>query len=81
MLKLKQVTKGATIAGLEPVGPVQVVTAEHHGPDSHTVYYQSSNSKLRERVIYRNEEAELAASAASRTDSIVMTRVSAVRGF
>lgn len=79
MLKLEQITKGATIAGLEPDGPVQVVTAEHHGPVTLTISYGRSNGELPERLIYCNEEAQLAL-VASRTDSVVMTRAPAARG-
>ena len=59
MLNLEQITKGAAVAGLEPDEAVHVVTVEHHGPDSLTVYYRRSNGELRERLVYRNEEAQL----------------------
>lgn len=79
MLKLEQISKSATTAGLEPDGPVQVVTAEYYRPDSLTVSYRRSNGELRERLIYCDEEAQLAL-VASRTGSVVMSRVPAVRG-
>ena len=66
MLKLEQIQKNAAISGLEPEQVVSIVMAEPVGSDALTVYYKTADGTLRERMLFRTDEANLSLAEAGR---------------
>jgi superfamily II DNA or RNA helicase len=66
VLKLEQILKNAAIAGLEPGQVVRVVTTEPVGDNALTVYYKTADGALRERMLFRSDEARLSLAEAGR---------------
>lgn len=44
MLKLEELTRGTSVTGLDPSGPVSIVAVDHIGTDAATVWYKSSEA-------------------------------------
>jgi superfamily II DNA or RNA helicase len=59
MLKLEQIERNAAVSGIEPGQVVRVVTTEPVGDNSLTVYYKTADGQLRERMLFRADEAQL----------------------
>ena len=59
MLKLEQIQRKMSIAGLEPADSVEIITAEPIGDDALTVVYKLADGSIRERMIFRSDEASL----------------------
>jgi len=59
VLKLEQIHKNAAISGLEPGQVVRIVTTEPVGDNALTVYYKTADGSLRERMLFRTDEAKL----------------------
>ena len=57
MLKLEQIQRKMSIAGLEPADSVEIITAEPIGDDALTVVYKLADGSIRERMIFRSDEA------------------------
>ncbi len=66
MLRLEQIQKDAAISGLEPGQVVRVVTTEPVGDNALTVYYKTADGALRERMLFRTDEAGLSLAEAGR---------------
>ncbi|HCF05834.1 MAG TPA: RNA helicase [Desulfomicrobiaceae bacterium] len=66
MLKLEQIQKNAAISGLEPGQVVRIVTTEPVGDNALTVYYKTADGGLRERMLFRSDEAKLSLAEAGR---------------
>ncbi|OYT73953.1 MAG: RNA helicase, partial [Chloracidobacterium sp. CP2_5A] len=66
MLKLEQIQKSAAISGLEPGQVVRIVTTEPVGDNALTVYYKTADGTLRERMLFRTDEANLSLAEAGR---------------
>lgn len=66
MLKLEHITKNAAVTGVEPGGVVRIVTTEQAGSDSLTVYYKTVDGVVRERMLFRSDEPNLALADAGR---------------
>jgi superfamily II DNA or RNA helicase len=66
MLKLEQLTKNTSVAGIEPDQVVRIVTTEAAGPDSRTVYYKTADGRLLERMLFRADEQNLSLADAGR---------------
>nr|WP_254661877.1 DEAD/DEAH box helicase [Burkholderia sp. CCA53] len=66
MLKLEQIQKNAAISGLEPGQVVRIVTTEPVGDNALTVYYKTADGSLRERMLFRTDEANLSLAEAGR---------------
>lgn len=66
MLKLEQIQKNAAISGLEPGQVVRIVTTESVGDNALTVYYKTADGTLRERMLFRTDEANLSLAEAGR---------------
>jgi superfamily II DNA or RNA helicase len=58
-LRLEDIKKDASIAGIEPGQVVRVVTTEPVGENALTVYYKTPDGRLLERMIFRTDEASL----------------------
>jgi superfamily II DNA or RNA helicase len=65
MLKLEDIQKDNLIEGIEPGAVIRVVTTEPAG-DAVTVYYKTSDGRLLERMLFRDDEAKLALATAGR---------------
>ncbi|TSE24783.1 hypothetical protein [Tepidimonas aquatica] len=60
MLKLEQIQKkSADLSGVEPGQVVRIVGTEPASSDSLTVYYKTADGTLRERMLFRTDEANL----------------------
>lgn len=66
MLKLEQIQKNAAISGLEPGQVVRIVTTEPVGYNALTVYYKTADGTLRERMLFRTDEANLSLAESGR---------------
>ena len=66
MLKLEQIQKNAAISGLEPGQVVRIVTTEPVGDNALTVYYKTADGSLRERMLFRTDEANLSLAESGR---------------
>jgi SNF2 family DNA or RNA helicase len=66
VLKLEQITRNAVITGLTPGQVARVVTTEPAGNDALTVYYKTADGTLRERMLFRSDEAQLSLAEAGR---------------
>ena len=66
MLRLEEIKNNAAISGIEPGLVVRIVTTEPVGTDSLTVYYKTPDGKLRERMLFRADEAALSIAEAGR---------------
>jgi superfamily II DNA or RNA helicase len=66
VLKLEQIQKNAAISGLEPGQVVRIVTTEPVGDNALTVYYKTADGSLRERMLFRTDEANLSLAEAGR---------------
>ena len=66
MLKLEHITKNSPVSGIEPAGIVRIVTAERVGSESLAVYYKTADGTLRERMLFRSDEPNLALAEAGR---------------
>ena len=66
MLRLEDIKKNAALSGIEPGLVVRIVITEPVGPDALTVYYKTPDGKLRERMLFRTDEANLSLAEAGR---------------
>ncbi len=66
MLKLEDIKKYAAISGLEPDQVVSIVSTEPVGDNALTVYYRTPHDGLRERLLFRTDEANLSLAEAGR---------------
>ena len=66
MLTLEQIQKNAAISGLEPGQVVRIVTTEPVGDNALTVYYKTADGTLRERMLFRTDEANLSLAESGR---------------
>ena len=66
MLKLEQIKKGAAISGIEPGQVVRIVTLEPAGDNALTAYYKTPEGVLRERMLFRADEATLSVAEVGR---------------
>lgn len=60
-MKLEEIKPGVTINGIDPAGPVRVVSVDPTSTDSFTVYYKLSTGEVRERMLFRQDEQTLTA--------------------
>ncbi|MDR1622094.1 MAG: DUF3883 domain-containing protein [Synergistaceae bacterium] len=65
MLKLEHIQKNSVLSGIVPGEVVRVVTTEPAG-NNLTVYYKRADGSLRERTLFRSEEANLSLAEAGR---------------
>lgn len=66
MLKLDDIQKGATLVGIEPDQPVQVVAIEPVGADAVTLVYRRADGQIAERMLFRTDEPKLSVATAGR---------------
>ena len=56
MSGLEELTTGASVAGIDPAGPVAVVATQWHGTSALTLTYKLGNGDPQERILYRSDE-------------------------
>lgn len=66
MLTLENIKKDSAISGIEPGQVVRIVTTEPVGDNALTVYYKTADGSLRERMVFRTDEANLSLAEAGR---------------
>jgi superfamily II DNA or RNA helicase len=66
MLRLEDLKTIAAVSGLEPGQVVRIVTTEPVGDNALTVYYKTADGTLRERMLFRSDEASLSLAEAGR---------------
>lgn len=66
MLKLEALTKGAQVAGIDPAGPVTIVSADTVGDDAISVFYKAPDGVPAERMLFRADEDRLEIATTSR---------------
>ena len=54
--KLEYLVSGAIVDGIEPGGPVTVVSADWHGDQAITLTYRDAANQPREQLLYRIDE-------------------------
>ena len=54
--KLEDLVAGAVADGIEPAGPVTVVSAVWHGDQAITLTYRDTSNQPREQLLYRTDE-------------------------
>ena len=65
-MKLEDVKAGAQISGIDPSGPVTVVSVDQVGTEALTVYFRRSDGRLGEQMLFRSHEASLSAATVGR---------------
>ena len=59
MGRLEELTKGARVRGVAPVGVVTVIDAEWIGSDAVNLTYEDDSGNVEREIVYRSKEAEL----------------------
>ena len=65
-MKLEELTKGAQVVGIDPTGPVTIVSVDHVGEDAVSVFYKAADGAPAERMLFRSNEATLAIATVGR---------------
>lgn len=65
-MKLEDITKGALVSGIEPGKVARIVSTDPLGDNALTVVYRTDDGRLGERVLFRNNEADLCVATAGR---------------
>lgn len=60
MSKLEDLVSGAVVTGVNPSGPITVLTAQWHGTQALTLVFRDSSSQVQERLLYRSDEGSFA---------------------
>ncbi len=53
---LEDLVAGAVVTGIDPAGPVTVVTAQWHGTRAVTLVYRDHAAQVREQIVFRSDE-------------------------
>ncbi len=59
MGRLEDLTKGARVSGVAPIGVVKVIDAEWIGSDAVNLTYEDDSGNVEREIVYRSKEAEL----------------------
>ncbi len=59
-MKLEELVKGAQVAGIDPAGPVAIISVDAVGDEAATVVYKDANGTPAERMLFRSDEGSLA---------------------
>jgi superfamily II DNA or RNA helicase len=54
--QLEDLVAGAVVIGVEPAGPVTVVTAQWHGTQAVTLVFRDHSARVHERLLFRSDE-------------------------
>lgn len=59
MVRLEAIQEGAFVVGLDAQGPAEIVKATAVGTNTLQVYYRDTNGTTRDRILFRDDEAQL----------------------
>ncbi|WP_419925149.1 hypothetical protein [Candidatus Poriferisocius sp.] len=59
MGRLEELTKGARVRGVAPIGVVTVIDAEWIGSDAVNLTYEDDSGNVEQEIVYRSKESEL----------------------
>ena len=59
MARLEDLAVGASVAGLDPEGPAEVISAAWVGQNAVNLVYRSASGRLVDRVMFRSDESSL----------------------
>ncbi len=59
MGRLEELTKGARVRGVAPIGVVTVIDAEWIGSDAVNLTYEDDSGNVEREIVYRSKELEL----------------------
>ncbi len=59
MGRLEELTKGARVRGVAPIGVVTVIDAEWIGSDAVNLTYEDDTGNVEREIVYRSKESEL----------------------
>ena len=65
-LKLGELTKGTQVVGIDPTGPVTIVSVDPAGEDAVSVFYKAADGVPAERMLFRSDEPKLAIATVGR---------------
>ncbi len=65
-MKLEEITKGALVSGIEPGKAVRVMSVDPVGNNAISVVYRTEDGSLRDRMLFRSNEADLFIATAGR---------------
>jgi SNF2 family DNA or RNA helicase len=57
---LEELVAGSVVTGVDPAGPVTVVTAQWHGTQAVTLVYRDQHAQIREHMVFRSDEGTFA---------------------
>ncbi len=60
MLKLEELTPGASVRGILPHSAVTVVSVQWHGSEALTLVYRDADGRVADELLFRQDEARLA---------------------
>ncbi len=66
MLKLEELTPGASVHGILPQAAVTVVSVQWHGSEALTLVYRDADGRVADELLFRQDEARLAIVAQDR---------------
>ena len=65
-MKLEELVKGARVVGVDPAGPVLIMSADAVGEDAVSVFFKAADGAPAERVLFRSDEDKLAIATVGR---------------
>lgn len=65
-MKIEDVSKGQRLVGVDPAGPVEVITTLPGGPNAINLVYRTAAGAIAERLLLRDDEARLSLATATR---------------
>ncbi|RYG34126.1 MAG: DEAD/DEAH box helicase, partial [Burkholderiales bacterium] len=65
-MKLEDLVKGAQLNGVDPAGPVAIVSVDAIGDDAVSIWYKAADGSPNERMLFRSDEAKLAIATVGR---------------
>ena len=56
MAQLEELLAGVAVTGVDPAGPVTVISVQWHGTQALTLFFRDAKSQPQERLVYRSDE-------------------------
>jgi superfamily II DNA or RNA helicase len=67
MLRLEDLVKGTQVVGVDPAGPITIISTDAVGEDAVSVIYKTAEGVPAERMLFRADEARLDVATATRS--------------
>ena len=77
MRKLESLTKGVQVVGIDPAGPVTIVSTDAVGDDAVSVFYKVADGVSAERMLFREDEPKFAIVPATSTSRSMIATLAA----